>query len=163
MKKWHIPALIAVIITQLCVPVFMIVNKYDVLKTGEEFKFRVNAVDPYDPFRGRYVAISARPASYRMGKYGAIEVGEDGFAYISSISDSKPASGAYVKSGSTRYFLLPIDRYYMDETFAPRAEALAWRGNAYVTVRVKNGTLIVSGLYVDGIAIEEIIRNERTP
>jgi len=163
MKKWLMPALITVIFIQLCVPVYIIANKYAVLKTGEEFKFKVSAVDPYDPFRGRYVAINAQPVSYRTGKYGAIEVGEDGFAYITSISDSKPASGAYVKSGSTRRFQLPIDRYYMDEAFAPRAQALTWRKNAYVTVRVKNGTLIVSGLFVDGITIEEIIRNEREP
>ena len=163
MKKWLMPALIAVIFIQLCVPVYMIANKYAVLKTGEEFKFRVSAVDPYDPFRGRYVAIAVQRASYAEGKYGVIEVGEDGFARISSTSDSKPIAGAYVKSGSSRMFLLPIDRYYMDEAFAPRAQALTWRENAYVTVRVKNGTLIVSGLFVDGVAIEEIIRNERVP
>lgn len=161
MKKYLMPALIIVILIQLLTPVYMIADKYVVLKTGEEFKFKVYPVDPYDAFRGRYVSLNARQETGGPGKYGVISVDADGFAYISSISGDKPASGAYVKSGGRSWFSLPIDRYYMDEKLAPKAEALTrQRENGeetYVTVRVKNGELIVSGLFINGVAIEKIL------
>jgi len=58
---------------------------------------------------------------------------------------------------------LPIDRYYMNEKLAPEAETLVQQvgsdKEAYVTVRVKNGGMVISGLFIDGVAIEEIIRH----
>lgn len=166
MKKYLLPALIAVIVLQLLAPVYMIAEKYDVLRTGQEYKFKVAPVDPYDAFRGRFVWI--RYDQNKMpdtnGKYGVIEVGEDGFARIGKITEEKPTDAVYVKSRSKRWFSMPIDRYYMDEKFAPRAEELTRRRTpgkeAYVTVRIKNGKLVVSGLFVDGVAIEKIIERE---
>ena len=166
MKKWLMPALIAVIVIQLSTPIYLIANKYHILRTGEEFRFTAAPVHPFDVVRGRYVYLNVRQAAGASGpgRYGTIAVDSDGFAYISSITESRPVSGSYVKSSSRSWFTLPIDRYYMEERLAPRAEELAWRrepgDEAYVTVRVKNGELVVSGLYIDGVAIEDIIRNE---
>jgi len=162
-KKLLFPALIIVIAVQLLVPGYQIINKYNVLKTGEEFKFRVDPVDPYDAFRGRYVSLNVQPDVYLStnGRYGKITVDDDGFARISSISNNKPVSGSYVKSAGN-WFVLPIDRYYMEEKLAPEAERLIWQRqegkDAYIIARVKNGTLVISGLYIDGVAIEDIIR-----
>jgi uncharacterized membrane-anchored protein len=163
MKKWLMPALAAAIVIQLLVPIYMIADKYQVLRTGEEFRFRVNPVDPYDAFRGRYVRLGAWQSvrDSGSGRYGLIAVDADGFAYISLVTDERPATGAFVRSNNQSWFSLPIERYYMEERLAPRAEELAWRRapgeEAYVTVRVKNGKLIISGLYIDGVAIEDII------
>ena len=164
MKKLLLPALIAVIIIQLSVPVYMIFDKYDTLRTGEEFKFLVLPVDPYDAFRGRYVSLNLRQdILYGGGKYGLISVDSDGFAYIESITDEKPQTGAYIKSGSRDWFIIPVDRYYMDEKLAPMADSLTRQRdldeNAYVAVRVKNGKIVVSGLFIGGTAIEDIILN----
>ena len=43
------------------------------------------------------------------------------------------------------------------------AEKLARQGGqeAYVTVHVKNGVLVISGLYINGIAVEDIIKLEQ--
>jgi len=166
MKKWLMPALIAVIVIQLFTPIYMIANKYHILRTGEEFIFRVNPVDPYDAFRGRYVRLNAQQAvrASNSGRYGVIAIDADGFAYISATTDNRPVSGVYVKSSSRSWFTLPIDRYYMEERLAPRAQALVGQREqgeeACVTVRIKNGELIISGLFIDGIAIEDILRNE---
>ena len=165
MKKLLMPALIAVIVAQLLAPAYTVINRYDILKTGEEFKFKVRPVDPYDAFRGRYVSLSPEQGqgSYGSGRYGVITVGADGFALISSASDKKPVSGTYVKSSDRSSFVLPIDRYYMNEKLAPEAETLVQQvgsdKEAYVTVRVKNGGMVISGLFIDGVAIEEIIRH----
>ena len=158
------PALIAAIILQLFVPVYMIIKKYDILNTGEEFRFRVNPVDPYDAFRGRYVRLYSRQEVYGNGKYGVIKVDADGFANITEITDEKPENAAYVKSDSRQWFSLPISRYYMDEKFAPKAESLVRQREpgieTYVTVRIKNGELVISGLFIDGVSIEDIIKNQ---
>ena len=164
MKKLLLPALIAVIFIQLSVPVYMIAGKYDTLRTGEEYRFIVYPADPYDAFRGRYVDLGARQDIYGDGKYGVIAVDSDGFAYIEAITDERPRAGAYVKSGSRNWFTIPIGRYYMDEKLAPRAETLTRQTDldksTYVTVRIKNGNLVVSGLFIDGEAIEDILNSE---
>ena len=164
MKKLLMPALIVLIIFQLLMPVIKIIDKYIILKTGIEFKFKVYPVDPYDAFRGRYISLNARQDLSSSGKYGIISVDGNGFANIISITENKPSSGHYVKSVKREWFTLPIDRYYMDEKSAPKAERLTQQresgDEAYVTVRVKNGNLVISGLYIDGIAIEDIIKNE---
>jgi len=165
MKKLLMKALFALIVIQLFVPISMIIGKYNILGTGEEFKFRVYPVDPYDPFRGRYVSLNVMRGISGNGKYGVIAVDEDGFASIVSVTDERPDFGHYVTSMERGRFTLPIDRYYMDEKFALRAERLTQQREggteAYVTVRVKNGNLVVSGLFIDGVAIEDIIRNEK--
>ena len=163
MKKFLMPALIAIIVIQLFVPVCRTINKYYILKVGEELKFRVNPVDPYDAFRGRYVSIFSRQEVSGNGKYGIVIVDSEGFARIASISDEKPVSGVYIKSNSSNNFSLPISRYYMDEKLASKAENLTRQGGqeAYVTVRVKNGVLVISGLYINGITIEDIIKLEQ--
>ena len=163
-KKFLLPALIVTIVLQLFVPVYMIIKKYDILNSGEEFKFRVSPVDPYDAFRGRYVYLYSPQNVSGNGKYGVISVDTDGFANISKITDEKPKNAAYVKSESKLWFSLPINRYYMDEKFAPKAESLVRQREpgieTYVTVRIKNGELVISGLFIDGAAIEDIIKNE---
>ena len=162
MKKLLMPAIIFAILLQLSVPTYMIFNKYNILKTGEEFRFRVSPVDPYDAFRGRYVSLNVRHDARGEGEYGVIEVAADGFANISFITNTKPAYGAYVKSDEPSWFSFPVDRYYMDEKLAPRAETLTQRIDSdretYISVRVKKGALVISGLFIDGVAIEDIVK-----
>ena len=162
--KKHLVAVLAVLlIIQLAVPVYMIAGKYDVLINGEEHKFRVRPIDPYDAFRGRYVAVGIQTDLRGNEKYGIIGVMPDGFSDLVSLTDSKPVTGAYVKSIARDWFRMPIDRYYMDEKLAPKAESLVSRGSekeAYVTARIKNGSLVISGLYVDGVPIEEMLRSK---
>ncbi len=171
MKKKLLLALAAVVIAvQLLVPGVAIIQKYTVLRTGVECKFKVYPVDPYDAFRGRYVSFSVMTGNLgigesRIGEYGLIEVGEDGFATISEVTKEKPQSGIYIKSDSDDWFDIPLDRYYMDEELAPRAEELTRfdsKKEAYVIVRIKDGKCVVSGMYIDGVPIEDVIKNEMT-
>ena len=59
---------------------------------------------------------------------------------------------------------VPLDRYYMEETAAPRAERLYREHNrqgeqdAYVVVRVKNGFPVIESLYVGGEKIEDALK-----
>ena len=164
MKKFYMPALIVVIVIQLLAPLSMIANKYDIVKTGEEYRFKVNLYDPYDAFRGRYLALNVGDTVYGEGRYGVVSVDGDGYARVVSLTDKKPAGGAYIKSGTSKsWYELPIDRYYMEDRLAPEAEArmrnLPRNSEAYVTARVKNGNLVITGLYIDGVAIEDLLRS----
>ena len=180
---------IAVAIAQVIVPVGMIARRETTLRLGRTYKFRTAPVDPYDAFRGRYVWLGyeqnrARwsgesvPGSSRTA-YALVEEGRDGFAVINQVMPQPPKSGDYVKVGrvyrdwqtnSVVHFTLPFDRYYMEETKAPKAEHayrehLNRRGqtndNTYAVVRIKSGEAVLENVYVDGKPIAEFIREAK--
>ena len=155
-KKILTGMLIGLIMLQLLVPGYMIYRNYDTLRTGEAFMFDVRAYDPYDPFRGRYVALRTIERTYDT--YAVLDRNADGFAVISSESgNEKPETGIYAKN-------LKLDRYYMNENMAPIADRIPGNLNEgdrlYLLVMVKNGHYVIEGLYLNGVAIEEHINAE---
>ena len=161
MKKSLLFVLIITVLIQIFVPAYMIWGKYDVLKTGEEVKIKVAPIDPYDAFRGRYVSLWYDfDLSYedRQGKYGILEIDEDGFASVGKVVSDEPEEGIYLTSRSEDYFSIPLDRYYMEETMAPKAEQMiSEEKEAYVTIRIKGDKSVLSGLYVDDKPVEELL------
>jgi uncharacterized membrane-anchored protein len=115
------------------------------------------------------------------GAYVVLTTGEDGFARAAAVVSERPASGDFLEIArawrrpifdpqeqrvrETRYeIVLPFDRYYMNEAAAPAAErryqeSVRQNANAetWVAIRVRNGTGVVEGLYIDGVTIEEAI------
>jgi uncharacterized membrane-anchored protein len=184
MKKELIIGLFSgLILLQVASPLAMIVKREAVLKNGAQFRFKTAPVDPYDAFRGRYVAlgVDANKAPKPQGLvlhpgqkvYAQIYVDEKGFARVSQITTRKPQGSSYLTakisyfSESEVFLNLPIDRYYMEEKAAPQAEQVYRehsrrdRQDAYVTVRIKNGFAVIEGLYVGGQRIEDIIKQKR--
>ena len=164
MKKTVLLVLILAIIVQIAVPAYMIWGKYDVLKNGEEVKIKVAPIDPYDAFRGRYVSLwYDDDLSYeeRQGKYGILEIGEDGFATVKKVVKEKPEDELYITSKDDDYFYIPLDRYYMEETLAPKAESMITEEKeAYVTIRIKEDKAVLSGLYIDDKPIEKLLSKD---
>lgn len=164
MKKYLSLFLIAAIAVQLFVPSYMIFSKYNTLKNGEQYKFKAYPVDPYDPFRGRYVQFSVNDVSrkYSTEKYGIISIDENGFAHIKEFSDEKPIDKPYIESLSDDFFSMPVDRYYMEDKLAPAAENLVAKtiktDDVYITVRVLGGDVVVEGLFINGVAIEDLLK-----
>lgn len=168
MKKYLFVALALMIIAQIGVPVSMMVSRFDTLKTGTEYKFKVEPVDPYDAFRGRYVAIrvDAKSSIKEEGiQYAEITVNENGFATIEKTSKEKPQNVDYIKAKMKYSHLqLPFERYYMEEKLAPRAETVyreRARKDAYIKVKVKNGNTVIEGLYIDNIKIEDYLKENK--
>lgn len=161
MKKTVLLVLILAIIVQIAVPSYMIWEKYDILKKGEEVRIKVAPIDPYDAFRGRYVSLwyeDDLTYEERCGKYGILEIDEDGFATVKKAVKEKPKDKLYITSKDDEYFYIPLDRYYMEETLAPKAEEmLSEDKEAYVTIRIKEDKAVVSGLYIDGQRIEKLL------
>lgn len=186
MKKGLLIALfILVAIIQIVAPLSMIIKRESVLKNGVQFKFRVAPVDPFDAFRGRYVAIKIEDDkipvpegtnfNYGQKVYALIAIDAEGFAKLFKITTVRPKNEAYIDakvdyiSKGNIYLGLPIDRYYMEEAAAPKAERLyrqhAMRGDnkrdAYILVKIKDGFPVIEQLYVGGARIEEAVKNIR--
>ena len=98
------------------------------------------------------------PAYMIWGKYGILEIDEEGFATVKKVEKEQPKGELYLTSQNEDYFYIPLDRYYMEETLAPKAEEMISREKeAYVTIRIKGDKSVLSGLYIDGKPVEEIL------
>ena len=182
-KQLIISLFVGVALIQIATPLSMIAKREGVLQTGGQFKFKVAPVDPYDAFRGRYVALRlledkavVSPGiklDYGQRVFAYIVVDELGFAKFSTLTTVRPQGAPYIDATVASFgqatsevrLNLPIDRYYMEEEAAPKAERIyqrhASRGkeDAYVLVRIKDGFAVIEELYVGGRRIEEAIKN----
>ena len=172
-------ACIAVI--QVLTPLSMIYKREATLNHGRKFKFDTAPVDPYDAFRGRYVALriaaEREPLKVENGQdllgrnvHVLLDEGENGFAKLAGIALDSPAGDNYIDCRVRRayddkvYVDLPFDRYYMDEYEAPDAER-AYRRNsgdtdreAYVTARVRSGFAVLEELYIQEMPVREYLQ-----
>ncbi len=188
--KWIFGLFVMVAAVQLAVPVSQIWKYEDILRTGVPYKFRTAPVDPYDAFRGRYVALNyadtvvplreGEKFEHGSSVYVALRKDEAGFARFVEMSHGPPAKGDYLRvkflytSGGAEvkaHFRLPLDHYFMEETKAPLAEA-AYRkhGNrrnqvkvtSYVVARIKGGRGVVEDLYIEDKPIHDFLLEEAT-
>ena len=184
--------IIAVImmLAQLAVPGYMIYQRENTLKNGETFLFKTAPVDPFDAFRGRYVALNFDQTTIslpdentdiRQGNtvYTQLEKNEHGVASLVSIHRSKPKYGAFLRTkvrsayGSEIRVKLPFDRFYMDEFSAPEAERLYRKINrwqtenkgkkreCYAQVKVLDGLAVLEGLIIDGREIKDALKEQQ--
>lgn len=177
-------AFAVLVIAQWAVPAGMILRREASMVRGNEFKLRVRPVDPYDAFRGRYVQLGFDPITVPppggvrvvpgQKAYALLKADSAGFVMVEAVTSTAPKDGDYLEvtlrpdanfggTGSGRAQIVwPFDRYYMEETVAPAAERVyrdqASSTTAYVTVRVLNGTGVITGLYLDGVPIEQKVR-----
>ena len=171
---------------QVTVPVSQIWKHEDILATGRAYKFRTAPVDPYDAFRGRYVALgfagtvtsirAGDELGYRGHAYVGLEEGKDGFVRFKELSVMPPSAGDYLRvqylwgNNTNASFALPFDRFYMEETAAPKAES-AYRefGNrrsqtndqTYVVVRVKGGRGVIEDLFIKDKPVRSFLKEQQ--
>lgn len=167
--RW--PLFAVMVAAQLAVPAWMIHARERVLRHGEVFRIRAEPVDPYDAFRGRYVALALRgqhvpqladPLSRGDEAYVLLERSADGYAQFATAQRHRPDTASYlrltvasVESEGVR-FDLPFDRFYLNERLAPAAEAAyrrltrGARRAAWIDLRVLEGRGVIEELYLDG-------------
>ncbi len=145
------------------------------LARGAVYRFVTRPVDPYDPFRGRYVALAFEQTSAavppgisltrRQRVFVPLEIVPDGFTRLGAVSLTRPPGGDYLAADavptgdSVARIVLPFDRYYLNERAAPAAEALyrRARGNTWVTVRVRSGRAVLEELFIDGVPVLDAV------
>jgi uncharacterized membrane-anchored protein len=167
------------VLLQLAVPASMIAKRERVLGHGQAFKFRTAPVDPYDAFRGRYVAlrfdqntVPLEPNHDFRGNekvYALLAEDAEGFAFFSGLRRDRPETAPCLRaqiqhvSGTNAHLRLPFDRFYMDESEAPGAErayrqnSVRTNRNAYVQVRIEKGFGVIEDLYVNDTPIREYL------
>jgi uncharacterized membrane-anchored protein len=171
---------ITLCIVQLSIPAYIVLKNEITINNGIEFKFKCSPVDPYDIFRGRYVAIGVEvfdrqniPQSdlaylEKAGTiYALIDTDNEGFAFIKSLTSYKPQSNInYLKLYVNKYKYInnPFTKFFMNQEKAPKAEKIyrdnLWEKDAktYITVKIKNGKGTITGLYIDDKSIYELIK-----
>lgn len=180
MKKIYLFTLVLVILIQLAVPFSMIQGHETVLREGELYRFKTQPIDPADPFQGRFVWLGIEKDYVEVAEdavdeltvgalYAEISVDEEGYAYFSNATHEKPTTDSYLRTRTHgRYFFtppetnlshvtlkIPFDRYYMEESKAPRAEVLARdasaAGDCWVEVRIFKGKAVIEDVLVEGV------------
>ena len=156
MKNKRLLITVVYFLILLAVPGYIIHNYYTVLSTGEAYKIEVGAYDPYDPFRGRYVAIRPLLSELRWGAENIQLIkNTDGFVVGVWENGDRTAAG-YVDK-------FVLERYYLNEKTAPIVEerqrrAIEESDLMYVVIRVKNGGFVIEGLYINGVAAEDYVK-----
>lgn len=179
-------AFLVTALLQWAVPAKMIFDREAILATGEEFRFKTVPVDPYDPFRGKFITLRFEanefPVTYKDNR----EFGEDiyvylttdaeGYAAIHAVSENPPGNHmAYVKAKVESYtstedeekivVTYPFNRFYMEEWSAFAAEQAyleALRDSsrvAYAVVRIKEGEAVLKDVVIDGVSVREIVKH----
>jgi hypothetical protein len=157
-----------------------------VIARGTTVRLECVAPDPYDPLRGRYLAV--RPAEGQVPKpegmvgrdgvpvWATLEAGDDGLSRIKSLS-LEPVSGPTVirlvakwprwegqTSPETVLVEWPFDRLYLNERLAPDADKLVaerfreGQDRPVAEVRLLDGRAVLTDVLVDGVSIREIVK-----
>lgn len=174
-------------LVQLFVPMKMIFDYNITEKEGTVYNFKAEPVDPYDPFRGKYVtlaytmeSLTVKDTAWESGKtvYISLKKDKDGFAVADNVSADKLEKETDYVSAEVFYYnkhdknlrvTLPFNRYYMEESKAPEAEA-AYREYttslkdfkpAYAVVAVKDGNAVLTDVIIDGMPIKEYVEKNR--
>lgn len=167
-------------VAQWAAPLSQIWTHEQVLTQGTLIKLKCSAPDPYDPLRGRYLAVRPEqrvarvPAGMKLERgmhvFGTLTTGADGLATISNLSLTPPTSGDYIRlkaghiyGGDEANIEWPFDRFYINEKLAPEAdkwfaENIRTDKGIIAEVRVLNGRAVLADLSLDGKPFREILK-----
>ena len=174
----------AVVLGQLAVPAWMILDRERTLRDGVRVKFRVEPLDPRDAVLGRHVRFEIpdlevpldesvqRPS--QVWAYAVLELDPEGFGRVIAVREETPESGVYLRApvrrkGKSGAIRLPFDRYYLPEDVASedvagRKQALhSGKVDAHVTLRVHGGDGVIEGLYVRDTPILDYLKARTGP
>jgi len=173
-----------VVVVQLAVPAWMILEREWTLREGEVFKFKTQPVDPADAFRGRYVWLRPEPDTvtvpdagtwhYGQKAFAVLGTGTNGFAIVKRLERTRPAGESALQvcaswSDGKRVHInwQGLDRYYMTEDKAPAAEAAYREHNrrtnqtCSITVRVRGSVGVIENLYIENQPIQTWLRDHK--
>ncbi len=163
--------LIVISIIQLAFPLFFIAAKERVIEKGKEYIFRIQPVDPYDFFQGRYVSLNVQSLEYDAAK--AKDFKPNDIMYVEFEQDT---AGVKIKSVSRKktkhslklklYYIfkpvtgteklvinLPFNRFYMEENKAITIEnqILTDREHTnFVHAKILNGDFVLTDISSNG-------------
>lgn len=179
-------AFIIMVAIQWAIATGSIYSHERILKTGTAFKFKIQPLDPNDPFRGKYISLRFALNTVSLSNtdrinsmnpvYVTIEKDNDGFAKFGSASTKTPASTqdylqvslTYMPDTGTRdaQVELPFDRFYMDEYKAPSAEKIYTQAlldttkTTYALVYIKSGEGLIKNVFIGDTSIVDLLKSQ---
>lgn len=166
-------------LAQWAAPLSQIWSHEQTLAKGTLIRLKCGAPDPYDPLRGRYLAVrpEQREASVPAGLtiqngaqvYITLTPGADGTSTITRLSTTPPDTGTWLRVrlpwvyGKDASIEWPFERYYINEKLAPEAdkwfaENLRNTKGIIAEVRVLHGRAVLADLTFDGKPFREILK-----
>lgn len=179
-KNISLIAFIALAIIQLAIPSWMMLHREGIKSGGKEYRFKCRPIDPNDPFRGKYVTLgfdaedvllsTTTNNNWKYGDlaYALLSKDADGYAIVTDLKQNPPTSGDFIQvylNGSVFEkrvrIRFPFNRYYMEESKAPKAERLYWESlqtaEVVALVNVRNGDAVLKKVLIDGVPIEDAV------
>lgn len=182
-------AFAAMVLLQLGLPLRTVIQHEWALLYGEVFKFKTRPVDPNDPFRGKYVALSFTGLESVLSQekikalgpdiysgqqvYLIIEKDDTGYARAVDVSLTPPnTEQAYFSAVVDQFYTnhveeaiirlrYPFDRFYLEESKAPRADERYAEANrrdsmeVYAEVHIRKGIAVLADVVIDGLSLIE--------
>lgn len=149
---------------------------------AQEFDFKVEGYDPYDPGRGHFLALQVFPKhidkavaekyNYRKTPYAVVGKDQNGIATVIDFV-AAPGEAPCFKANETFVYggkvesIYPFTRFYINEKLATDAERIfeeAVNANKLCVLRVKlysDGASAVSALLIDGKDIRTLAREKQ--
>jgi len=181
--RWLISLFALVVVAQIAGPASLIAKHELTLRHGTRWKFRTAPVDPYDAFRGRYVALGfsenkvpiapGAKIEADMDAYAVLGTDTNGFARLDMLRKSPSSDKPFLKVHVTwadrgqASVELPFNRFFMEEHRAPAAEQAYQQSNrrdaakpTYVVVRVRNGVGVIENLFIADKPISDYLREQ---
>lgn len=180
------------VLAQWYVPISMIKGQERIIEQGTSFKFKVAPIDPHDHFRGKYVWLNYDESSVKVTSdkdwpsesdfrnlqaYATIRLDSAGYATFDKLLLEKPSSGNYMRlqvnwfdnDQKLAYINIPFDRYYMEESKAPKAEKLYNKSfqnlqnarnpkEAWAVINILDGEGVLQALFIEGKSIEDWVQ-----
>ncbi len=179
------PLVVLMLAAQWLVPAKLIYDSEKTNAEGTSFKFKIRPVDPYDPFRGKYITLNFEDArvlrdtleTFSNGQSAFVLVEEDslGLARVKSVSSYAFAESNYFEStvlwqsriqdDSLQNIELdfPFKKFFLEETLAPQAEHTYSETRndtipAYALVSVMNGKAVLRDVIIRDSSIADVAR-----
>ena len=162
-KKYLIIAFVCTVLVQLAFPLKMIFDRELILLRGETFLMKIEPIDPYDAFRGRYVSINytnvTAPIPWSMQQehykfdhdlFIPLKKAANGEAIYQEAREIRPTdTDIYLRvtpegptvDYETVWIDIPDKRYYMNEYKAPIADRIIKDAYAQIVVYMKDFSL----------------------
>lgn len=171
------------VIAQIFVPSKVILDQENILKNGTAYRFKLEPIDPNDPFRGKYIILNFEEDKFPNSTMTDIEYNEplfveiannaDNFMTIKNVSKKQPSDGVDFVNAKSSYrwgrkrnhlkLDYPFDKFYMEETKAPLTEAkfreMRRDSNtvAWAVVKVLDGGAVVEDVLINGESVRSIL------
>ncbi|MCB1277678.1 GDYXXLXY domain-containing protein [Prosthecobacter sp.] len=179
MKSLPILVFALAALAQWAAPLSQIWTHEQVLAKGTLVRLKCRAPDPYDPLRGRFLAVwpeqtdAPVPDGAKIDRgsqvFFTLTPGADGLSTITSISTTPPGTGIWLRARAGYVYdkkvniEWPFERFYINEKLAPEADkwfAQNIRGDQGIVaeVRVLNGRAVLADLSLDGKSFREILK-----